>query len=359
MAHLSGLLLVDCPASALNNAGADPTARDENTVAVKKIRTKAGTYPYVSAQAFRFWLRETLKEVEGWTPSPIFREQKVAYTDANPILYAEDDLFGYMRVPSLKADAVKAKDEKELLKSATPLEQKATLTRSSPLKVSTLISLAASEPVSDFGVMARHEGNPVPFGHEFYRTTLVGLFSVDLRMLGRFYHVDRSGYRHLDTVRRTLAEEQGLATYDSGRAYELPIEQRKARLKQLLQGLARIAGGAKLALHYTDISPRLLIMGIAAGGNHLFGTSVGADKAGLPKINVEALKEAAAVYHGDLLSGFYVGLTRGYLDDQRETLQQALDELSGNERQFTLSHPVEAVNALIGDIDQNAAEWLA
>ena len=28
--------------------------------------------------------------------------------------------------------------------------------------------------------MSRHEGDPVPFEHQFYRTTLKGLFSLDL-----------------------------------------------------------------------------------------------------------------------------------------------------------------------------------
>ncbi|WP_018086176.1 hypothetical protein [Desulfurispora thermophila] len=80
--------------------------------------------------------------MEGWTASPVFREGKIAYTDANPILYAEDDCFGYMRAPSKKEDARKNRDERDLLAGATPVEEKVTLTRQSPLKVSTLVSIA-------------------------------------------------------------------------------------------------------------------------------------------------------------------------------------------------------------------------
>lgn len=40
MAHLSGIYLVDAPASALNNAGKSDEARTDNAVAVKKIRAK-------------------------------------------------------------------------------------------------------------------------------------------------------------------------------------------------------------------------------------------------------------------------------------------------------------------------------
>src|SRR5579863_10682745 len=104
MAHLSGAFLIDCPASALNNFGSQvpmsqPERRYDNWSTVKYVRSREGILPYVSAQAFRYWLRHTLMDVPGWTPAPIFREEKTAYTDANPIEYAEDDLFGYMRAP--------------------------------------------------------------------------------------------------------------------------------------------------------------------------------------------------------------------------------------------------------------------
>ena len=93
MAHISGLLLIDCPASALNNAGKSiqlerPDLINDNWTAIKKIRTAQGVFPYVSAQAFRYWLRDTLTANPEWTPSPVFREDKVAYTDADPIRYA-------------------------------------------------------------------------------------------------------------------------------------------------------------------------------------------------------------------------------------------------------------------------------
>jgi CRISPR-associated protein Cst2 len=80
MAFVTGVLLIDAPASALNNAGSVPGSRTDNTVAVKYIRTRASeTYPYVSAQAFRYWLRTTLEQRSTtWKAAPIYREEKVA-----------------------------------------------------------------------------------------------------------------------------------------------------------------------------------------------------------------------------------------------------------------------------------------
>ncbi len=370
MAHLSGLLLVDCPASALNNAGADKAARTENVISAKKISTRAGTFPYVSAQAFRFWLREALKTVEGWTASPVFREEDIAYTDGDPISYAEDDLFGYMRAPGGSGkDAVESRRkawkekglaDQDIRKDNQGKEKFAALTRSSPFRVSTLIAIAPSDPVLDFGVMARHEGDPVIHSHEFYRTTLLGLFSVDLRMVGRFYRVERTGYKHLDSVRAKLAEQEGLQLYDNGRAYELPLPKRRGRVEQLLKGLAQISGGAKLALHYTDVSPRLLMLAVTRGGNHLFGTAVSADNKGLPKINTEALRQVARVYKSSLLSGLHIGLAHGYLDDQRAALAETLKEIRGtNGAPQSIPHPVEAINDLLAELETKAGEWLA
>jgi CRISPR-associated protein Cst2 len=47
----------------------------------------------------------------------------VAYTDANPIRYWDDDLFGYMRAPSKRAAAVEQReaDESVLLRRQLPM----------------------------------------------------------------------------------------------------------------------------------------------------------------------------------------------------------------------------------------------
>jgi hypothetical protein len=118
-------------------------------------------------------LRTTLEQrVPEWRASPIFREEKIAYTDANPIRYWDDDLFGYMRAPGKADTARKSREQISSLEDATPVKD--TVTRASPFRVSTLVSIAPVNPTSDFGVMSRHEGNPVPHEHQFYRTTLKG-----------------------------------------------------------------------------------------------------------------------------------------------------------------------------------------
>ncbi|MGQ9677585.1 MAG: type I-B CRISPR-associated protein Cas7/Cst2/DevR, partial [Chloroflexota bacterium] len=312
MAFVTGLLLIDAPASALNNLGNVPGRLFDNVAGVKVIRTREGTYPYVSAQAFRYWLRTTLEQAGlGWKAAPIWREQKVAYTDANPIRWWDDDLFGYMRAPSTKIAAVQQREADETRVTETPTTD--AVTRASPFRVSTLVSIAPVNIVEDWESMSRHEGDPVPYSSQFYRATLKGLFSLDLHACGTFWYRQKSGFRNLDDVRIEEAKKAGLEEVKGEKAYRLRFEQRLQRITTLFEGMALLEGGAKQALHYTDVAPALVVLAVTKGGNHIFGHIVGANSRGLPELKIEALQEALTVFRDDILSDVYVGWVRGYL----------------------------------------------
>ena len=66
----------------------------------KFMSGKSGIFPYVSSQCFKKYWRESLPQPY----SPITRgknaagaEKNQVYTEANPVIYIDDDLFGYMR----------------------------------------------------------------------------------------------------------------------------------------------------------------------------------------------------------------------------------------------------------------------
>ena len=352
MAHLNGLLLIDAPASALNNAGSVPGERTDNKVAVKHIRTRNGAYPYVSAQAFRYWLRTTLEQADlNWQTAPIYRESKVAYTDGNPLIYWDDDLFGYMRAPSRRVEAVQAREGDESQKQFTEVE--GTITRVSPFKVSTLVSLGPVSLTEDFGVMSRHDGDPVPHEHQFYRTNLKGLFGLDLRSTGTFWHRQKTGYRNLDDHRREQAEERGLEEFDNGRAYRLPKEERVERIRALFQGMALLDGGAKQTIHYTNVAPSFTVCAVTRGGNNPFGHVVGVNQRGEPQVNIEALEEALDVFSDQLLSPVYVGWIRGFMDDQRATVEEKIGQRG------VVDHPRRIFERIADDFsnDENSG-WL-
>ncbi len=343
MAFVTGMFLIDAPASALNNGEAIEDEREGNTSGVKVIKTKEGIFPYVSAQSFRYWLRTTLQEhVRGWKAAPIHRDKKIAYTEADPLLYWDDDLFGYMRAPSKAAD---------------------TITRVAPFRVSTLVSIAPVTPTNDFGTMSRQDDIPVPFKHQFYRATLKGLISLDLSACGTFSYRNKTGFHNLDDVRINRAKEMpGIEDLETEKSYRLPIHMRLERIRALFEGLALLEGGAKLALHYTDVSPVLTIFAVTKGGNHIFNYVVGANRQGQPEINRAALQEILTVNADQLLSPIYVGWTRGYLDEERTKLEAFIREDGPTFTQpIHMYHPRQAFQELIRAFEESepSASWLA
>lgn len=356
MAFVTGLLLIDAPASALNNLGNVQGRLFDNVAGVKVIRTKEGAYPYVSAQAFRYWLRSTLEQGDlGWKAAPIWRELKVAYTDGNPIRWWDDDLFGYMRAPSKKAAAAEERRADAARVAETPTAD--TVTRASPFRVSTLVSIAPVTIVEDWETMSRHEGDPVPYSSQFYRTTLKGLFSLNLHACGTFWYRQKTGFRNLDDVRIEEAQRAGLTEVEGEKAYRLPFEQRLERIVTLFEGMARLEGGAKQALHYTDVAPTLVVLAVTKGGNHIFGHVVGANSRGLPELKIEALREALTVSGKEILSHVYVGWVRGYLDDERAKLEAFAQTEEG--RCVKIGHPREAFQSLITALkEEENSSWL-
>ena len=285
---------------------------------------------------------------------------KVAYTDANPIEYWDDDLFGYMRAPSKRTSAKEKRESDE--SRANETETTDTVTRVSPFRVSTLVSIAPTRVVNDFGTMSRQDGDPVPHEHQFYRTTLKGLLSLDLHAAGTFSYQQKTGYRNLDDVRKGLAEAQGLEHLEDEKSYRIPYDVRVQRISVLLDGLAHLEGGAKQALHYTDVSPALVMWAVTKGGNHIFGHVVGANQRGEPELNVDALTEALTVFEDDILSDIYVGWVKGYLDEKRAKFLEELNNeagLSPFKSRIRVSHPRDAFKAFVEDLQKaENANWL-
>lgn len=352
MAFVSGLIVLDAPASALNNAGNDPMASTDNVVTIKKIKTPQGILPYVSAQAFRYWLRTTLESCDNdWVAAPVFREGKIAYTDANPVKNWDDDLFGYMRAPSKKADAIK--DEK-----ITPLEKDRDITRVSPFRVSTFVAVAPSPVIKDFGTMARQDGDPVPHEHEFYRAHLQGLVSLDLTSAGTFFDNEKVGYKNLDSFRREEAQKEAgkPITVRGQKAFRLPLDKRQKRVSALLRALGELNGGAKQTVHYTDLTPAIIMFAVIKSGNHPFYRVLHASKTHQTEFSPEVLEELISTYRKDIVSPIYIGWAKGFLDSERAKMEETVKQFSNIK--FNIGHPKQVIELLANDAaDSKNAGW--
>jgi len=324
--HIVGLVLIDAPHSALNNAGTEASQATENIVVVKTLRKGNQSYPYVSGQAWRNWWRTTLGDEFGWKLSPIEREAKIAFTAASPAEYDDDDVFGYMKAPKGKG--------------------KETVTRISPLKCSPLIAAASQRPTNDFGVMARQEGDPVPYEHQFYSCVLKGIFSIDLGAVGAFWSVNRTGYKNITETYIPTIEQAGGQRADENSPWVLPQDIRVRRARQVLEALPILSGGAKLTSHLTDVTPKLLVLTVLDGGNHPF-MNLMVERDGQAEFSIPALRQVIDDYSDRILDNVYIGRREGFMDE----LDTPLKELAADASlscQMVYGSPGQVVEQLAG-----------
>jgi len=334
MKTIVGFMAIDAPASALNNAGAEPGAATENTVAIKKITTRYGVFPYVSAQAVRYWWRQTLQMKFSWNMSPITREAKNAFTEANPFTYPDDDLFGYMVAKKIEVEEKGKKKSKNV-----------TVTRISPLKNSPLVSVSPVKIVDDFGVMARQEGDAVPFEHQFAQCIFKGIFSLDVDQAGTFSYINRTGYQNIREEMLANYKKQSNVTIDEEKkCVKLNIQEKQKRIQDVISAIPYLFGGAKQTLHLTNVSPSLLVLVLYNGGNHILANLM-QDNKGIPTFSIDALHKIAEDYETDLLSKIYIGRLEGFMDDLKEPLASL-----GKDSKFQVGTPKSVVDAFCAEI---------
>lgn len=322
-----GFYLVDVDVVALNNAGKSTLSNFDNGVATKTITKNGRTYVYVSGQAVRFWWRNTLQKNLGWTLSPVIREDKVAYTNANPLKYGDDDIFGYMRAAS---EEIEGKDGKVK-------KQNITVTRVSPLQNSVLVSASAVHPVENWSSMARQEGDSVPYGKQEYSAIMKGMFCLDLNMVGTFSDYNKTGYKNLsealkkDAIENYNAAEINDEFVEGKNLVRLPYEKRIERATETIAALKTIAGGAMQTSNLGDVTPKFIILATTNTGNHPFShvvTSSG-DRDEYVKFDENALREVLIEYKETFRGKVFIGRRTGFFNDYDERIKIIQKEFDG------------------------------
>ncbi|WP_067839624.1 type I-B CRISPR-associated protein Cas7/Cst2/DevR [Nocardia lijiangensis] len=337
MTYLVGKIALDITAGAPNNA------RGESNVGeVKKMFIGRNLHPYVSAQAFRRWVRDSLPP--DVAVSPVTRSgskaNQQAYTAGRPDLYIDDDLFGYM---------VALKD--------------GSYQRDTVLATGTLVSVVPRRPTPDFGTMSRGFGpdeNPVIHEHEHYSAELAGDVLVDIARVGVFQLQGSGLRRNLTDPAAKEAEAAGAerTNFRGLDSIRLPIEQRRHRLALLLNTLAEVRGGAKRALHYGERSPALMVLAPLTGGNNPFtrvltGRAAREDQ-GYPHLetvfDTDVLREEIEAWHDVLEGPVRVGWAPGFLSGQRDRAREELDDLI-SDGTVVIDHPRVLLRGLAKQVE--------
>lgn len=357
---LTGAVLIEANGAALNMSD-EPIggARTDSTIAVKQIRIGRLRYPYVSGQAWRRWWREVLYADFNWQPSEVTREAKSAYTKGDPIAYEEDDLFGYMaaRKRRKKGKNQSAETQEE------PAEAKGTFRRISPLKNSLLISVLPNVIERDFGHFSRNlppDADIIPFEAEHYTTYLQGVFTISLSDVGCF----EVGEMH-DLSPDALTDHRANLESVNERLYRLPKAERVKRVRQVVQALARLRGGAHLARNLSDVTPVVVLAGFLDGGNAPFQRLFEPDENNeRVRLNLTRLRSVLNDYKDRLVApkdgkALYLGYRPTVLANEAEVLKALANddpfkdriEVAGTPQQ-ALEKTAAAVETVFDDLEK-------
>lgn len=318
---VQGYVLLDVDVVALNNAGKDTMSNFDNAVKTKSIYKNGNNYVYVSGQAWRFWWREALQKNIGWTLSPVIRDKNIAFTNADPLTYPDDDIFGYMRA------ATEEYEEKGKKKS-----RNITVTRVSPLKNSVLVSVASVRPISNWSSMARQDGDSVPYARQEYSAIMKGMFSLDVDMVGTFSDYNRSGYKNISETLREKAINEGASEiadpFGTGKLVRLPLAIRQKRIADTLLALKNISGGAMQTNNMGDVTPKFIVLASMNTGNHPFShisTSRG-DRDEQAILNINGLREVLDEYKENFIGKVFIGCRSGFFDNYDKELKELAEK---------------------------------
>jgi len=326
MKTIQGFVMIEVDVAALNNAGNDTSTHLDNAVMTKKIRKNGKEYPYVSGQAWRYWWRETLEKKFNWKMSPIIRESKIAYTEADPMIYPDDDMFGYMRAGKKKIIDPDTGKEKSV---------NATLTRVSPLKNSALIAVSYNPIVQLWSSMSRQEGDAVPYGKDEYCAVMKGMFSIDIEMVGTFSSVNKTGFQNINEDMKKLYLKNGAREIDDPfmkdkngnplKLVRIDDVERLKRIRDTISALKYLSGGAKQTTNMADVTPKLIVLCKFDSGNHPF-SHLAKEELGKPIFSIDALKEVIKEYSSDIEGKVYVGKRTGFMDELNGEFLKLKDE---------------------------------
>jgi CRISPR-associated protein Cst2 len=334
--NITGALLIDATAAFLNGAGLG-TGEDKNKVIPKTFREKINgrieEVPYVSAQSWRRWLRNTANEENKWSPSELrgIKESekgstsKIA-TELNPIDFPEDDLFGYMKAGGneVTEDGKKVKAE--------------SVQRTSPFKSSILKGIKNMRVMNnDEAFVHLKEGSPLPYSTRFYSSHLEGFFNLEYYRLGIYDNLgshQELSREFIEKYKENLIETNLPSGKHKRYTLKNAEKNRKINAAGLLKGLAFLRGGAKQAAFGSDVSPKVLIIAGMETANPVFNNIfIGTGEK--PALNINTIKQLESDYKDKLATPIYIGIRTGYLENEEEV------KSLGNG--FVIDSPIEIV----------------
>ncbi len=373
MSHIVGTFLIQAEGAFLNGAGLGQ-GEYRNVTVPKTLTDFKDQVPYVSSQAWKRWLRNTFQEENPKEQHAIIKAlqsnargntEKIG-TEMDPVVYAEDDIFGYMRAQQGQGRAVQAEsgglldddeaggeevDDEVTTDVPTPSrsgniprgERVKSIMRPSPFSASILMSLRKTGWQGlDEGYVHLKEGTPLPYSTRFYNTQLQGIFGLNYGRLGVF----RNEGDRVEIDPELVEKHKDRLQLNGKNVYHLKDNQRKVRASMVLRALAVLRHPAKEAQFATDIAPKLLILVGLTSGNLIFNDLFEDNKNG-PRIKIEMLREVIDDYANRMTTPVYIGLRTGYLEATNEEQLRMMFASNKAAHQVEITTPLQAVERLV------------
>lgn len=348
LTHVTGTFLIPATGAFLNGAGLG-SGDDRNVTIPKTFRDGKNEVPYVSAQAWKRWLRNTVIEEADWPKSEIVQIGTTGKGTTNkiggmmdPVIYPEDDIFGYMRAErgqgKAREEAEQEEGEPDEAESPEELAQKPgqrprvkSIMRASPFMASLLISIRNSGwQGRDEGFVHLQEGTPQPYATRFYNTHLQGVFCLNYARLCSFSNLGDRIELEEEKVKQYLKQgkireatevfrEADGKKVSIGKIFELEnaAAERKRRAAAVISALAVLRGGAKQAAFGTPVDPQAIVLAGLSNGNPIFHHLFRDNEKG-PEIKTDALSQIISDYSDRIVTPVLIGIRNQYLSNEAD-----------------------------------------
>jgi len=268
-----------------------------NVMVAKKVTLPDGSsLPYFSGQAQRRMLRDRLEDL-GFILSEASSEvsgQEVR-PPTRPWEFVDEDLFGYMDPSGGRR-------------------------RTSPVRVSAAVGLFPFQGDRDLGTRSFERfGKAMQEGGNMFETELyANLFKANILV-----ELDRVGvFTDQEVEKEKVPEEVAKIETNGRKFYVLPAEERKNRLKALLESLSLLWGGGRTARMLSDLSPRFLVYARLRVKHPVFLEALKADyQQGAFLLNADVLIGALEKFK-DYLETVVFGLEAGFFGNETEVREK-------------------------------------
>jgi len=326
---------------------------------IKKVERPDGFFhPYISGQALRRYIRDTMKDILRdnqrnntklmMSPEePGVDKKSPVVTIGDPRMYIDDDLFGFMRAIKRERGSKKKKqaaepeatnmNSSETAETATTdveqvveVESTGTRKRTSPLRISPAFGIFKLNSDRDLGTRSAVEiTQSAEAGGSIFETEITNNIFRSTLLL----EIDRVGrWKGYETTNNK--------DKDGG---ELSEEERKDRVCIILESLKYLWGGGRQTRFLVDLTPQFIIYARMRCKVPIFLNSLNVEfDDGRYKIKTDAIKEIIKDYTNDIES-LIIGTRTGQFVN-------SIDELNQIHPNIQITSVGHAIDSMITDI---------